>query len=271
MVGADWWRDANAPYLDDHSNNPGIGGTNWVELSTQWKTLGYYSMNTERFRENLPPPLLGFAPSAPIVSSDTVAPAIPNITSFDPNNGVVGDQITSASVLTLNGTADVGSTVTIFDGPTQIGTAKTSASGAWIFTTTELSNAAHNFTATATNTTGNTSSASAPLNVKVEAATGTPAPGGENSMVRGSLDHERKGLGRNDEYDKIVQAIAKPGYDLSIEAVSRPGSAGPTTTIEIASSDPFVLLPLIFGAIINIRRNGSLNRPKNDSSTRHHS
>ena len=90
-------------------------------------------------------------------------------------------------------------------------------------------------------------------------------------MVRGSLDHERKGLGRNDGYDKIVQAIAKPGYNLSIEAGSRPGSAGPTTTIEIAWSDPFVLLPLIFGAIINIRRKGSLNRPKNDLSTRDHS
>src|SRR6185312_10669894 len=92
MVGAAWWRDASAPYLDDHSNNPGIGGTNWVELSTQWKTLGYYSMSTERFQENLPPLLLGLAPSPPVVSSDTSAPAIPNITSFDPNAGIVGDQ-----------------------------------------------------------------------------------------------------------------------------------------------------------------------------------
>src|SRR5258708_5902046 len=31
MVGADWWRDASAPYLDDHSNNPGIGGHQLVE------------------------------------------------------------------------------------------------------------------------------------------------------------------------------------------------------------------------------------------------
>ena len=41
MVGADWWRDASAPFLPDHSTSPGIGGTNWVELSTQWQTLGY--------------------------------------------------------------------------------------------------------------------------------------------------------------------------------------------------------------------------------------
>jgi hypothetical protein len=268
MVGADWWRDANAPFLPDHSTNPGIGGTNWVKLSTQWKTLGYYSMSTEQFQENLPPTLLGFAHSPPVVSSDTVAPPIPNITSFDPSTGVVGDQITSASVLTLNGTAEVGSTVSIFDGPTQIGTANANASGIWSFTTTELSNTAHNFTAKATNTAGNTSSASPPLNVKVDATTGTPTPSGDNSMVKGSLDGERTGFAPNDGYHKTVQVVAKPGYDLSIEIGSRPGSAGSTTTIEIAGSDPLVLLPLIFGAIINIQRKGSLNRCRKDSSSR---
>jgi hypothetical protein len=269
MVGADWWRDASAPYLDDHSNNPGIGGTNWVELSTQWKTLGYYSMSTERFRETLPPPLLGFAPSAPVVSSGTVTPAIPNITSFDPNTGIVGAQTTSASILTLNGTAELGSTVTIFDGPTQIGTAKANASGAWSFTTSELSNDAHSFTAKATNTAGNTSAESPPLNVKVDAATGTPTmptPGSENPQVRGSLDSTHAGahawvrLGRNDGSSKTMHAATKPGYEFSIAADSRPGSPGPTATIEIAWADSLVLLPLVFGAIVKIRRNGPLNR-----------
>ncbi|WP_454648830.1 hypothetical protein [Bradyrhizobium liaoningense] len=56
MVGADWWRDAQAPYLDDHSNNPAVGVSNWVELSTQWKTIGFYSMSAENFRAN-PAPL----------------------------------------------------------------------------------------------------------------------------------------------------------------------------------------------------------------------
>ena len=37
MVGADWWRDASAPFVADHSTNPGVGGSNWVELSTQWQ------------------------------------------------------------------------------------------------------------------------------------------------------------------------------------------------------------------------------------------
>ncbi|MHC2538681.1 hypothetical protein [Bradyrhizobium diazoefficiens] len=57
MVGADWWRDARAPYLDDHSNNPGVGGSNWIELSTQWKTIGFYSMSADGFRTSPAPPL----------------------------------------------------------------------------------------------------------------------------------------------------------------------------------------------------------------------
>src|SRR6266702_2441475 len=61
MVGADWWRHARAPYLDDHSNNPGIGGSNWIELSTQWKTIGFYSMSADQFRAGPAPPLRGSA------------------------------------------------------------------------------------------------------------------------------------------------------------------------------------------------------------------
>jgi hypothetical protein len=276
MVGADWWRDASAPYLDDHSNNPGIGGTNWVELSIQWKTLGYYSMSTERFRENLPPPLLGFAPSPLVISSDTVAPATPKITSFKPDTGTVGHKITSTSVLTLNGTAEVGGIVTIFDGPTQIGTAKVNASGIWSFTTTELSSAVHNFTAKATDALGNVSSASPLLKVKVGTATGkptpTPTPSGKKPLVKGSFDakgwSERVDFGRNDGFYKTVRAVTKPRHDFSVDAGARPGSTGSTTTIEVAWSDSLVLLPLIFGAIIKTRRIGSLNRLRNGSSSR---
>ncbi|TYO61537.1 hypothetical protein FXV83_37895 [Bradyrhizobium hipponense] len=65
MVGADWWRHTKAPYLDDHSNNPGIGGSNWIELSTQWKTIGFYSMSAEEFRAGPAPPLQGSAIEMP--------------------------------------------------------------------------------------------------------------------------------------------------------------------------------------------------------------
>jgi hypothetical protein len=174
MVGVDWWRDASAPYLDDHSNNPGIGGTNWVELSTQWKTLGYYSMSTAEFQANLPPSLQGSAQTPPVVSPDTVAPAAPKITAFTPDTGTAGDKITDADQLTLSGTAEAGSTVKVLDGTTVIGSAKAGAGGTWSIASAQLASGTHNFIANATDTAGNVSSASSPLNVKINAATATP-------------------------------------------------------------------------------------------------
>jgi Bacterial Ig-like domain len=110
--------------------------------------------------------------------------------SFSPDSGTVGDGITNATVLTLAGTAEAGSTVKVFDGGSQFGTATANASGAWNFTTPQLSNATHNFTAMATNAAGNTSSASSLLTVKVDAARtspSSPTPNGENLLVMGSF------------------------------------------------------------------------------------
>ena len=36
-LGADWWRDSSAPYVDGFSNNPGVGMSDWVKLTTEWK------------------------------------------------------------------------------------------------------------------------------------------------------------------------------------------------------------------------------------------
>jgi hypothetical protein len=53
-VGADWWRDASAPYVADFSNNPGAGMSNSVELTTEWRTLAFSSSS---FVFQAPPPL----------------------------------------------------------------------------------------------------------------------------------------------------------------------------------------------------------------------
>jgi hypothetical protein len=222
-VGADWWRDANAPYVQDHSNNPGAGSSNWEKLSTQWRTLGFYSVTTTQFQADPPPPLLG-----------STIQTRPTITSFAPDSGTVGDGITNANRLTLAGTAEADSTVKVFDGGSQIGTATANASGAWSFTTAQLSNATHNFTATATDAAGNTSSASSLLTVKVgaaEASPSSPTPNGENFLVKGSFEA------------------------TSVRAAERAGFSGSTITIGILWNDSFVLLTLILGAVIRIRRN----------------
>ena len=59
------------------------------------------------------------------------APAVPTITKFSPDSGVVGDDITNDNTLTLTGTAVANSTVKVFDGTTQIGTATANSSGGW--------------------------------------------------------------------------------------------------------------------------------------------
>ena len=65
------------------------------------------------------------------VTVDTVAPAAPTITGFSPDSGVVGDDITNATTLTLTGTAVANTTVEVFDGSTELGTAAANGSGAW--------------------------------------------------------------------------------------------------------------------------------------------
>ena len=82
------------------------------------------------------------------VTVDTVAPAAPVIAS---------DMIVNGNAVMLTGTAEANSKVTVFDGGALLGTSTTDSSGAWSYTTGPLSGGPHSFTATATDTAGNTS------------------------------------------------------------------------------------------------------------------
>ena len=55
-VGADWWRDAVAAYEPGFANNPGVGMSNWVKLSTEWSTLRFYSGNAPELQASAPAP-----------------------------------------------------------------------------------------------------------------------------------------------------------------------------------------------------------------------
>jgi hypothetical protein len=104
----------------------------------------------------------------------TVAPAAPTIGSFSPDSNIVGDGITNANHVTLTGTAAAASTVQVFDGATQLGTATANGSGAWSFATAQLADGTHSFTATDTDAAGNTSQTLSALNVKVDTHAPTP-------------------------------------------------------------------------------------------------
>ena len=105
----------------------------------------------------------GVASAATTVAIDTVAPAAPVILSIAPDTGVVGDGITSATVLTLTGTAEANSTVAVLDGSTTLGDVSANSLGSWSFVTATLAAGAHSFTAKATDVAGNTGLASAAM------------------------------------------------------------------------------------------------------------
>ena len=98
-----------------------------------------------------------------------VAPVAPMNMSFSPDSGIVGDGITNASVVVINGLAEAGSTVKLYDGTSFLGSALASATGAWSFSTAALADGSHSLTATATDLAGNVSVASSGLDVTVDA------------------------------------------------------------------------------------------------------
>ena len=118
---------------------------------------------------------------------------------------LLGDGLTDATTLTLTGTATANSTVEVFDGSTQLGTAAVNSSGAWSYVASTLANGSHSFTATDT-VAGNVSALSAVLSVTVDddAADGNVGVGiaverRPRGRQRGDADahHERGGDGQH--------------------------------------------------------------------------
>lgn len=189
MVGADWWIDAKAPYLQDHSNNPGAGSSNWIKLSTEWSTIGFYSSQAAKIHIDPPPPLAASARNTPLaVSMDATLVTTPSIVSFAPDTGSIGDGITSANVLTLNGSAFPGSSVKVFDGGKQIGTATANDNGVWIFATGRLKLGKHSFVVKQDGFHNSADVVSSPMPVKIDAGRPQSLSSDRSSMVKGSFD-----------------------------------------------------------------------------------
>ncbi|CDZ76026.1 Exoglucanase B precursor [Legionella massiliensis] len=108
---------------------------------------------------------------------DTIAPATPVIASITDNVAPVTGAIsaggsTNDTTPTLTGTAEAGTTISIFDGGIQIGSTTANGLGAWSFTpSTPLSNGAHSLTVTATDTAGNVSTPTAAFSFTVDTVT----------------------------------------------------------------------------------------------------
>ena len=58
--GADWWLDKSAPYVvvnGVQANSPGVGMSNWLKLTTSYRTFYFTSLTEPQLQANLPPPL----------------------------------------------------------------------------------------------------------------------------------------------------------------------------------------------------------------------
>jgi hypothetical protein len=80
------------------------------------------------------------------VTIDTTAPAIPSAPRLlaTSDSGVSSaDQVTNIATPTPRGTGEAGSTVSLFDGATLVGSARVNASGNWTVTTGTLADGAH--------------------------------------------------------------------------------------------------------------------------------
>ncbi|WP_337023665.1 MULTISPECIES: Ig-like domain-containing protein [unclassified Pantoea] len=119
-----------------------------------------------------------------VITVDTVVPdPASGLQLSDNDNGTVQPIASGGATNTthpvLTGTAEPGSTVTIRDGDTVLGTATVGSNGSWSFTSPTLSEGSHSLTTTVTDPAGNTSAASDPITFTVD----TQAPAGASDLV----------------------------------------------------------------------------------------
>ena len=84
------------------------------------------------------------------------------------DSGTKGDGITNVATPVITGTGGAGTTVTLQDESTTIGTATVGSNGTWSITTTALSNGQHTLTAFDTDASGSASSRSAALTLTID-------------------------------------------------------------------------------------------------------
>jgi hypothetical protein len=173
----------------------------------------------------------GGTSAALVVTVDTHVPAAPVVASFSPNTG----GIDTTNQVNLVGTAEANSTVTVFDGSTNLGTATADASGAWSFPESNAANGIHTFTATATDVAGMTGPASAPLNVTVNAPLNLVVNGGFDTgkftgWTIGSYQPDQTIITTNSEAGAYAAALGPASGDGSLSQ-SIPTTAGQQYTL----------------------------------------
>ncbi len=119
------------------------------------------------------------ASAAVLVTIDATGPAAPTVPNMTPlsDSGVsTADNITKVTTPTFIGSAEAGTTVTLFKGGSALGTAKASAGGIWSIKSAALADGSHVITARASDPAGNLGIPSAGLTVTVDTAAPVTSP-----------------------------------------------------------------------------------------------
>jgi hypothetical protein len=176
-VGVEDGQTATVTILDStgtvvESFTPAVGGNVWsapvTPAQAQALVDGLYTVKADVSDS-------AGNPAVPAIQALTVnetvpgAPSAPHLAPAS-DSGVPGDSITNVTRPIIIGSAEAGSTVNLFDGPTLIGSGTADAvTGAWTITaTTPLTAGANTLVARATDAVGNTSASSNPLTVTLD-------------------------------------------------------------------------------------------------------
>ena len=163
---------------------------------------------------------------------DNTAPVAPVITGFSPDTGVVGDHITSATAISVTGTAtgEGGSSVQLFEGATPVGSPGiVAAGGTWSVSLTGVTVGTHNYTAVTTDGAGNVGPASASFAITVD----TTPPAAPTALALGP--GQDSGSSATDNITKIntpifTGTIAAADVGATVQ-IFVDGSATPATSI----------------------------------------
>ncbi|QPF90257.1 Ig-like domain-containing protein [Bradyrhizobium commune] len=205
--------------------------------------------------------------------ADITPPAAPSIASFSSDTGVAGDGITKANQQTLQGTAEAGSKVLVFDGATQIGTATVDSKGNWSFTTGILTDGAHSFTGQAVDAAGNVSVVSSSVKVTID-TTAPKAP----ALISDTLTAGNKvvvsGTAEAGSTIKLYEGSTLLGtavtasngaWSVTTSALTHGAHAFTATATDVAGnvSGPSAALDPIVGTLIDGIGNASLTQASN--------
>ncbi|QDW42164.1 phosphoesterase [Bradyrhizobium sp. KBS0727] len=173
---------------------------------------------------------------AGILQIDTTAPPVPTGLALDAttDSGAVGDGITNFSQAKIDGTAEPGNTVTLYDtdGITVLGTGTANATtGAFSITTSALADGTHSISAKASDPAGNTSVASAADQLTIDT---DPPPAPTGLSLDPSTDSGTQGDGITNFTQVKIDGNAEPGntvtlYDTDGTTVLGTGLANATT------------------------------------------